>query len=49
MLHCQQETGICWHHIQLGKPIQNTLVKSFNGRLSDKLLNETVFRSLSHA
>jgi putative transposase len=49
MLRWQQDTGISWHYIQPGKPIQNAFVESFNGRLRDELLNETVFRSLSHA
>jgi len=29
--------------------VQNAFVESFNGRLRDELLNETLFRSLSHA
>jgi len=49
MLRWQQETGIAWHYIQPGKPIQNAFVESFNGRLRDEMLNETVFRSLIHA
>jgi transposase InsO family protein len=32
-----------------GKPQQNGLIESFNGRLRDELLNETLFRSLPHA
>jgi transposase InsO family protein len=32
-----------------GKPIQNAFIESFNGRLRDELLNETLFRSLPHA
>lgn len=49
MLRWQQERGIGWHYIAPGKPIQNAFVESFNGRLRDELLNETVFRSLNHA
>lgn len=49
MLRWQQETGVAWHYIQPGKPQQNGFVESFNGRLRDELLNETLFRSLSHA
>jgi putative transposase len=45
----QQVTGIDWHYIQPGKPIQNAFVESFNGRLRDECLNETAFRSLGHA
>ena len=48
-LHWQQDTGIAWHYIQPGKPIQNSFVESFNGRLRDELLNETAFQSLRHA
>ena len=32
-----------------GKPQQNAFIESFNGRLRDELLNETLFRSLPHA
>ena len=38
-----------WHYIAPGKPQQNGYVESFNGRLRDELLNETLFRSLPHA
>jgi putative transposase len=40
---------IAWHYIAPGKPVQNAFVESFNGRLRDELLNETLFRSLPHA
>src|SRR6478672_1660266 len=42
-------TGIGWHYIAPGKPQQNGFIESFNGRLRDELLNETLFRSLQHA
>jgi hypothetical protein len=32
-----------------GKPTQNAFIESFNGRLRDELLNETLFVSLTHA
>ena len=32
-----------------GKPQQNGFIESFNGRLRDELLNETLFHSLAHA
>ncbi len=35
------------HYIAPGKPQQNGYVESFNGRLRDECLNETVFASLS--
>jgi putative transposase len=43
------ERRIEWRYIQPGKPAQNAFVESFNGRLRDELLNETLFRSLAHA
>ena len=49
ILRWQQESGIDWHYIAPGKPMQNGFVESFNGRLRDELLNETMFRSLAHA
>ncbi|ABS66293.1 hypothetical protein Xaut_1042 [Xanthobacter versatilis] len=36
-----------WHSIAPGKPMQNGFIESFNGRLRDELLNETLFSSLS--
>jgi putative transposase len=41
-------TKIDWHYITPGKPIQNAFIESFNGRLRDELLNETLFPSLPH-
>lgn len=38
-----------WHYIAPGKPIQNGYVESFNGRMSDELLNENLFFGLDHA
>ncbi|WP_315804875.1 MULTISPECIES: IS3 family transposase [unclassified Bradyrhizobium] len=32
-----------------GKPMQNAFIESFNGRLRDELLNETLFTSLAQA
>lgn len=43
------ERGIDWHYIAPGKPMQNGFVESFNGRMRDELLNETMFRSMAHA
>lgn len=40
---------IDWHYIAPGKPTQNAFIESFNGRLRDELLNETLFPSLRHA
>jgi putative transposase len=49
ILRWSQETQIDWHYIAPGKPTQNAFIESFNGRLRDELLNETLFRSLDHA
>ena len=42
-------TGVDWHYIDPGKPIQNAFIESFNGRLRDEFLNETLFTSLAQA
>ena len=44
-----QEMRIEWHYIAPGKPTQNAFIESFNGRLRDELLNETLFTSLAQA
>ena len=43
------DASVGWHYIAPGKPQQNGFNESFNGRLRDELLNETLFRSLPHA
>jgi putative transposase len=43
------DAAVGWHYIAPGKPQQNGFNESFNGRLRDELLNETLFRSLPHA
>src|SRR6201996_3280591 len=48
MLQWAQEQRIEWHYIAPGKPQQNAFIESFNGRLRDELLNETLFTSLKH-
>ena len=48
ILRWSQETQVEWHYIAPGKPQQNAFIESFNGRLRDELLNETLFTSLSH-
>ncbi|MCP1758543.1 putative transposase [Bradyrhizobium elkanii] len=40
---------VAWHYIAPGKPMQNAFIESFNGRLRDELLNETLFTSLAQA
>jgi len=49
VLRWSQEHGVGWHYIAPGKPMQNAFVESFNGRLRDECLNETLFTSLRHA
>lgn len=38
-----------WHYIAPGKPMQNGFVESFNGRMRDELLNESLFFGIEHA
>jgi putative transposase len=49
MLRWSQDHQVDWHYIAPGKPMQNGFVESFNGRLRDECLNETLFASLPHA
>jgi putative transposase len=48
MLRWSQERQVEWNYIALGKPQQNAFIESFNGRLRDEILNETLFSSLAH-
>jgi putative transposase len=45
---CQQQ-GIRWDYIQPGKPYQNGYIESFNGKLRDECLNESIFVNLQEA
>lgn len=49
ILRWSQERRVEWHYIAPGKPMQNGFLESFNGRLRDECLNETLFTSLAHA
>jgi putative transposase len=49
ILRWQEEHHVEWHYIAPGKPMQNGLIESFNGRLRDECLNEHLFSSLSQA
>ena len=49
ILRWSQASGVDWHYIAPGKPTQNAFIESFNGRLRDELLNETLFTSLAQA
>ena len=44
-----KDHGVEWHYIAPGKPMQNGYVESFNGRMRDELLNETLFLDLDQA
>jgi putative transposase len=48
-LRFSQDKQIEWHYIAPGKPTQNAFIESFNARLRDELLNETLFTSLAQA
>jgi hypothetical protein len=49
MLAWAQDNRIVWHFIAPGKPMQNGFCESFNGRMRDELLNESLFLDLHHA
>ena len=49
MFTWQHEHKIAWHYIAPGKPMQNGFCESFNGRMRDELLNESLFLGLDHA
>ena len=48
ILQWADDHKVAWYYIAPGKPVQNAFAESFIGRLRDELLNETLFRSLSH-
>jgi putative transposase len=49
VLAWSQDRGVGWHYIAPGKPTQNAFVESFNGKLRDECLNETLFSSVRQA
>ena len=49
ILESAGQRKVDWHYIAPGKPQQNGFSESFNGKLRDELLNETLFGSLSDA
>jgi len=49
ILKWQEAHTVEWHYIAPGKPMQNGLVESFNGRLRDECLNEHLFSSYRQA
>jgi transposase InsO family protein len=46
MLTWSEDNRIAWHFIAPGKPMQNGFCESFNGRMRDERLNETLFFGL---
>ncbi|MGB8112129.1 MAG: IS3 family transposase [Candidatus Sulfotelmatobacter sp.] len=44
-----KEHRVEWHYIAPGKPMQNGYIESFNGRMRDELLNESLFLDLDQA
>jgi putative transposase len=49
MLAWSEDTGVPWHFIAPGTPMQNGICEAFNSKMRDELLNETLFFSLDHA
>ncbi|MFT4002975.1 MAG: IS3 family transposase, partial [Rhizobium sp.] len=49
ILSWSRDHKVEWHYIAPGKPMQNGYVESFNGRMRDELLNESLFFGLDHA
>jgi putative transposase len=49
ILNWAEEVKVDWHYIAPGKPQQNGFIESFNGKLRDEKLNDTLFSSLHQA
>jgi putative transposase len=49
VLSWSKKLRVEWHYIAPGKPMQNGYIESFNGRMRDELLNETLFLDLDQA
>lgn len=49
MLRWSAENNIEFDFIRPGKPMENSICESFNGRFQDECLNETWFLDLEHA
>jgi len=49
ILAWSKDHNVEWHYIAPGRPMQNGYVESFNGRMRDELLNESLFFGLDHA
>ncbi len=40
ILKWSEGASIGWYYIELGKPMQNGTIESFNGRVRDEFLNQ---------
>ena len=49
ILSWAKEHRVEWHYIAPGRPMQNGYIESFNGRMRDELLNESLFVDLDQA
>ena len=49
MLGWAKDHAVDWHYITPGRPMQNGYIESFNGRMRDELLNESLFIDLDQA
>jgi transposase InsO family protein len=49
VLRWSKEHRVEWHYIAPGKPMQNGYIESFNGRMRDELLNDSLFLDLDQA
>jgi putative transposase len=49
ILNWADEAKVEWHYIAPGKPQQNGFIESFNGKLRDEKLNDTLFSTLNQA
>lgn len=49
ILNWADEAKVDWHYIAPGKPQQNGFIESFNGKLRDEKLNDTLFSTLHQA
>jgi len=49
ILSWSKDHGVDWHYIAPGRPMQNGYIESFNGRMRDELLNESLFINLDQA
>ncbi len=49
ILSWTKDYAIDWHYIAPGRPMQNGYIESFNSRMRDELLNESLFIDLNQA